>query len=48
VSPEIEYQLMKSHVNELHQAAARHRRVREAEQGNKSERRSLFRKRRSA
>ncbi|WP_219465333.1 hypothetical protein [Nonomuraea rhizosphaerae] len=48
MSPEIEYQLMKSHVTELREAAARHRRVREAQQGNKSERRSLFGKRRSS
>ncbi|HUR09478.1 MAG TPA: hypothetical protein VM347_43550 [Nonomuraea sp.] len=48
MSPEIEYQIMKSHVNELRQAAARHRQVREAQEGNKSERRSLFGKRRSS
>ncbi|MEU7742245.1 MULTISPECIES: hypothetical protein [unclassified Nonomuraea] len=48
MSPEIEYQIMKSHVNELRQAAARHRQVREALEGNKSERRSLFGKRRSS
>jgi hypothetical protein len=48
MNPEIEYELMKSHMNELHKAAAAHRRVREAERGNKSERRSVFGKRRSS
>lgn len=47
MSPEIEYQLMKSQANELREAAARHRRVREAEKGNKAERRSVFGKRRT-
>ena len=37
---------MKSQASELRQAAARHRSVREAQQGNKSERRSVFGKRR--
>ncbi|WP_171074234.1 hypothetical protein [Nonomuraea basaltis] len=46
--PEIEYELMKSHASELRKAAAEHRRVREAEKGNKSERRSFFGKRRSS
>ncbi|MFI7452275.1 hypothetical protein ACIBQX_32600 [Nonomuraea sp. NPDC049714] len=48
MNAEIEFQLMKSQANELRQAAARHRRVREAEQANKSERRSVFGKRRSS
>ncbi|MGN9841415.1 hypothetical protein ACTMTI_25140 [Nonomuraea sp. H19] len=48
MSPEIEYELMKNHANELRRAAAEHRRVREAERTNKSERRSFFGKRRSA
>jgi hypothetical protein len=48
MNPEIEYQLMKSHADELRKAAAEHRRVREAERGNKSERRSFFGKRRSS
>ncbi|MGW0809179.1 hypothetical protein [Nonomuraea sp. NPDC002799] len=48
MNPEIQFELMKSHVNELHKAAANHRRVREAESGNKSERRSLFGKLRSS
>ncbi|MFC4118272.1 hypothetical protein [Nonomuraea zeae] len=46
--PEIEYQLMKDHANELRKAADEHRRVREVMRGNKSERRSLFGKRRSS
>ncbi|MEV1178728.1 hypothetical protein [Nonomuraea sp. NPDC049784] len=46
--PEIEYELMKNHANELREAAAHHRRVREAERANKSERRSVFGKRRSS
>ncbi|MFC5831285.1 hypothetical protein [Nonomuraea insulae] len=46
--PEIEFELMKNHANELRQAAAEHRRVREAERHNKSERRSFFGKRRSS
>jgi len=45
---EIEYELMKSHAIELREAAAQHRLVREAQRGNKSERRSLFGKRRSS
>ncbi|MBF8186049.1 hypothetical protein ITP53_09885 [Nonomuraea sp. K274] len=48
MNPEIEYELMKNHASELRKAAAEHRRVREAMKGNKSERRSLFGKRRSA
>ncbi|MGP3964610.1 hypothetical protein ACTWPT_52500 [Nonomuraea sp. 3N208] len=48
MNPEIEYELMKSHMSELRRAAAEHRRVREAERGNKSERRSVFGKRRSS
>ncbi|MEU6788853.1 MULTISPECIES: hypothetical protein [Nonomuraea] len=40
--PEIEYELMKNHASELRRAAAEHRRVREAERANKSERRSVF------
>ncbi|GAA1632629.1 hypothetical protein GCM10009733_031970 [Nonomuraea maheshkhaliensis] len=48
MNPEIEYELMKNHANELRRAAAHHRRVREAEQGDRSERRSLFGKRRSS
>ena len=46
--PEIEFELMKNHASELRKAAADHRRVREAQQGNKSERRSFFGKRRSS
>jgi hypothetical protein len=46
--PEIEFELMKNHADELRRAAAEHRRVREAQRGNKSERRSLFGKRRSS
>ncbi|NRQ34605.1 hypothetical protein HII36_22595 [Nonomuraea sp. NN258] len=46
--PEIEFELMKNHASELRRAAAEHRRVREAQRGNKSERRSVFGKRRSA
>ncbi|MGI5268714.1 hypothetical protein ACQEUU_06160 [Nonomuraea sp. CA-218870] len=48
MNPEIEFQLMKSQADELHQAAARHRRVREARRANKTERRSVFGKRRSS
>ncbi|SDI58164.1 hypothetical protein [Nonomuraea jiangxiensis] len=48
MNPEIEFELMKNHANELRRAAAEHRRVREAERHNKSERRSLFGKRRSS
>jgi hypothetical protein len=48
MSPEIEFQLMKSHASELRAAAARHRRVREVAKGNKAERRSVFGKRRSS
>jgi len=48
MSPEIEYELMKNHASELRKAAAEHRRVREAERHNKSERRSFFGKRRSS
>ncbi|NUO98755.1 MAG: hypothetical protein HOV96_38620 [Nonomuraea sp.] len=48
MNPEIEYELMKNHANELRRAAAEHRRVREAMRGNKSERRSVFGKRRSS
>ncbi|MFG1941400.1 hypothetical protein [Nonomuraea sp. NPDC048826] len=48
MNAEIEYELMKSHTNELRAAADRHRRVREAQQVNKSERRSVFGKRRSS
>ncbi|WP_197093810.1 hypothetical protein [Nonomuraea sp. SBT364] len=48
MNAEIEFQLMKSHANELREAAARHRRVREAQRANKSERRSVFGKRRSS
>ncbi|GAA2789870.1 hypothetical protein GCM10020219_071550 [Nonomuraea dietziae] len=46
VNPEIEYQLMQSHAKELRQAAAMHRRVREAQKSGESERRhrSLFSK----
>lgn len=46
--PEIEFELMKNHANELRQAAAEHRRVREAVRHNKSQRRSFFGKRRSS
>ncbi|NUW38284.1 hypothetical protein HTZ77_43840 [Nonomuraea sp. SMC257] len=46
MNPEIDYQLMKSQARELRAAADRHRRVREAQEGNKSERRSVFGKRR--
>ncbi|MFI7637275.1 hypothetical protein [Nonomuraea sp. NPDC049400] len=45
---ELEYQLMKSTMRELRKAAAEHRLVREAEQANKAERRSVFGKRRSS
>lgn len=48
MSPEIEYEFMKSHADELRKAAAEHRRVREAMKANKSERRSVFGKRRSS
>jgi hypothetical protein len=48
VNAEIEFELMKSHASELRAAAARHRRVREAKEANKSERRSVFGKRRSS
>ncbi|MFI7419488.1 hypothetical protein [Nonomuraea sp. NPDC049684] len=48
MNPELEYELMKSHASELRQAAAEHRRVREAMKGNKAERRSVFGKRRSS
>ncbi|MFG1708364.1 hypothetical protein ACFLIM_34680 [Nonomuraea sp. M3C6] len=48
MNPEIEYELMKNHASELRKAAAEHRRVREVERANKSERRSLFGKRRSS
>ncbi|HLU73124.1 MAG TPA: hypothetical protein VKZ82_13120 [Nonomuraea sp.] len=48
MSPEIEFELMKSQASELRKAAARHRRVREAQQGNKAERRSVFGKRRTS
>lgn len=48
MNPEIEYELMKSQAKELRAAAARHRRVREAERANKSERRSVFGKRRTS
>jgi hypothetical protein len=48
MNAEIEFQLMKSQARELHQAAARHRRVREAQQATKSERRSVFGKRHSS
>ncbi|GGT21897.1 hypothetical protein ACFFV7_48370 [Nonomuraea spiralis] len=48
MNPEIEYELMKNHANELRQAAAEHRRVREAMKGNKAGRRSVFGKRRSS
>ena len=46
--PEIEFEYMKSHANELRKAAAEHRLVREAVRHNKSERRSFFGKRRSS
>ncbi|MFG1696850.1 hypothetical protein [Nonomuraea sp. NPDC049309] len=46
--PEIEFELMKNHANELRKAAADHRRVRDAERHNKAERRSVFGRRRSA
>ncbi|MGW4796117.1 hypothetical protein [Nonomuraea sp. MG754425] len=46
--PEIEFELMKNQAGELRKAAAEHRRVREAERANKSERRSFFGKRRSS
>ncbi|WP_187414217.1 hypothetical protein [Nonomuraea sp. PA05] len=46
--PEMEYQLMKSQASELREAAAHHRRVREVERANKSERRSFFGKRRTS
>ena len=48
MSPEIEYEFMKSHAAELRKVAAEHRRVREAMKGNKAERRSVFGKRRSS
>ncbi|SEG72487.1 hypothetical protein SAMN05444920_1042 [Nonomuraea solani] len=48
MNPEIEYELMKNQASELRRAAAEHRRVREAEKHNKSERRSFFGKRRSS
>lgn len=48
MNAELDFQLMKSHVSELHQAAAEHRRVREAKKANKSERRSVFARLRSA
>lgn len=40
MNPEIELQVMQSHVSELRQAAAHHRQVREAEKANKAARRS--------
>ncbi|GAB2938338.1 hypothetical protein ACFMQL_16430 [Nonomuraea fastidiosa] len=46
--PEIEFELMKSHANELRRAADDHRWVREAERHNKAERRSVFGRRRSS
>ncbi|WP_336208642.1 hypothetical protein [Nonomuraea sp. LPB2021202275-12-8] len=46
--PEIEFQFMKSQARELREVAARHRRVREVQRANKSERRSVFGKRRSS
>ncbi|WP_327087989.1 hypothetical protein OIE66_37595 [Nonomuraea sp. NBC_01738] len=48
MNAELEFQLMKSMTNELRREAAQHRRVREALQGNKSERRSVFGKRRTS
>ncbi|MEV0594530.1 hypothetical protein [Nonomuraea cavernae] len=48
MNPELEFQLMKSQASELRAAAARHRQVREAQRANKSERRSVFGKRRPA
>ncbi|GAA4933357.1 hypothetical protein HD597_009575 [Nonomuraea thailandensis] len=48
MNPEIEFELMKSQASELRRAAAHHRRVLEAERGNKSERRSFFGKRRTS
>lgn len=42
MNAELDFQLMKSNVQELHEAAAAHRRVREAKRANKSERRSVF------
>ncbi|GAA4101273.1 hypothetical protein ACIBH1_27025 [Nonomuraea sp. NPDC050663] len=46
MNAELEYQLIKSHASELQREAARHRRVREAEKSSRSERRSVFGKRR--
>lgn len=48
MNPEIEFELMKSQAKELREAAAKHRRVREAERSNRSERRSVFGKRRTS
>ncbi|MFG2075352.1 hypothetical protein SAMN05421874_12059 [Nonomuraea maritima] len=48
MNPEIQFQLMKSTAREMREAAADHRRVRDAQAGNKAERRSLFGKRRTA
>ncbi|MEV0583134.1 hypothetical protein [Nonomuraea sp. NPDC050310] len=47
MNAELEYQLIKSHVSELQRAAAKHRRVKEAQKDQKSERRSVFGKRHS-
>ncbi|GAA3125917.1 hypothetical protein AB0K18_22575 [Nonomuraea sp. NPDC049421] len=46
--PEIEFEYMKSQARELRAAAAEHRLARDAERHNKSERRSLFGRRRHA
>ncbi|MFI6293646.1 hypothetical protein ACIBEJ_18795 [Nonomuraea sp. NPDC050790] len=48
MNPELDFQLMKSQASELRRVAAEHRRVREAERGNKAERRSVFGKRRTS
>lgn len=48
MNPELDFQLMKSQAGELRRAAAEHRKVREAERRNKSERRSVFGKRRAS
>ncbi|MFD1930861.1 MULTISPECIES: hypothetical protein [Nonomuraea] len=50
MNPELEYQLIQSHTQELRQAAAAHRRVREAQKSGETERRhrSVFGKLRKA
>ena len=44
MNAELEYVVMKNHARELREAAAQHRRVREAQKGQKAERRSVFAK----